>query len=104
MADTKKTKKNAEAWMFDVLKQPCITEKATLVAEAGQVVFNVDPQATKPKVKAAVEGVYGVEVKAVNILVSKGKTKRFRGIMGKRKDVKKAYVTLADGQNLDFSA
>lgn len=88
---------------YDVIKSPVISEKGTLVSEANQVVFNVAATATKPEIKKAVEGLFGVKVKAVNTLVRKGKTRRFRGRPGQLSDVKKAYVTLAEGQRLDVT-
>ncbi len=88
---------------YDVIVSPSITEKSTLVSEFNQVVFNVAKGATKPEIKAAVEALFGVKVTAVNTLLRKGKTKRFRGIPGRQKDVKKAVVTLAEGQSIDVS-
>lgn len=88
---------------YDVIVTPVITEKSTLVSEQNQVVFNVAKDASKPEIKAAVEALFGVKVKAVNTLVRKGKTKRFRGFAGKQSDVKKAVVTLVDGQSIDVS-
>ncbi|WP_394689737.1 50S ribosomal protein L23 [Hoeflea sp.] len=88
---------------YDVIVSPVITEKSTLVSEQSQVVFNVARRATKPEIKAAVEALFGVKVTAVNTLLRKGKTKRFRGIVGRQSDVKKAYVTLAEGQSIDVS-
>ena len=88
---------------YDVIVSPAITEKSTLVSENNQVVFNVAKKATKPEIKAAVEALFGVKVTAVNTLLRKGKTRRFRGFVGKRKDVKKAIVTLAEGQTIDVS-
>ena len=88
---------------YDVIRTPSITEKSTLVSEQNQVVFNVAKDATKPEIKAAVEALFGVKVKAVNTLVRKGKVKRFRGITGKQSDVKKAVVTLVDGQSIDVT-
>ena len=88
---------------YDVITSPVITEKSTLVSDQNQVVFNVARRASKPEIKAAVEALFGVKVTAVNTLVRKGKTKRFRGIAGRQTDVKKAYVTLADGQSIDVS-
>ena len=79
--------------MFEVIRSPVITEKATLMTERSQVAFRVAVDATKPEIKAAVEGLFGVKVVAVNTLVQKGKTKRFRGRPGVRSDVKKAYVS-----------
>ena len=88
---------------YDVILSPVITEKSTLVSEHNQVVFNIAKTATKDEVKQAVESLFGVKVKAVNTVVSKGKVKRFRGITGKRIDTKKAYVTLEEGETLDVS-
>ncbi|GAB5461343.1 MULTISPECIES: 50S ribosomal protein L23 [Hoeflea] len=88
---------------YDVIVSPAITEKSTLVSDQNQVVFNVARRASKPEIKAAVEALFGVKVTAVNTLVRKGKTKRFRGIAGRQTDVKKAYVTLAEGQSIDVS-
>ena len=89
--------------MFNVVRSPVITEKATLLTERNQVVFRVAIDATKPEIRAAVQGLFGVTVVAVNTLVQKGKTKRFRGRPGVRSDVKKAYVQLAEGQSIDMS-
>ncbi len=88
---------------YDVIVAPLITEKATRVSENGQVVFKVRLDADKGEIKEAVESIFGVKVKAVNTLVQKGKTKRFRGRPGKRNDIKKAFVTLADGQAIDVT-
>lgn len=88
---------------YDVIVSPIITEKSTLVSEANQVMFNVAADATKPEIKAAVEGLFGVKVKSVNTLVRKGKIKRFRGIKGRQSDVKKAVVTLVDGEAIDVT-
>ena len=88
---------------YDVVRRPVITEKATMASESGAVVFEVAIDSTKPQIKAAVEELFGVKVKAVNTTVSKGKTKRFRGRPGKRADVKKAYVTLEDGNAIDVT-
>ncbi len=88
---------------YDLIRKPIITEKATAAQEQGAVVFHVAPDATKPAIKEAVEAVFGVKVKAVNTVVSKGKTKRFRGRPGERSDRKKAYVTLEAGQTIDVA-
>jgi large subunit ribosomal protein L23 len=90
--------------MYDIIRSPVITEKATALSEKSQVVFRVAIDATKPQIKAAVEGLFGVQVRAVNTLVQKGKTKRFRGRPGQRSDVKKAFVTLAAGQTIDLTS
>lgn len=89
--------------MYDIISSPVITEKATLGSEFNQVTFRVPLTATKPEIKAAVEGIFKVKVTAVNTLISKGKTKRFKGRPGVRSDVKKAIVTLAEGQSIDVT-
>jgi len=86
-----------------VILRPVITEKATLGSEHGQVTFRVPLTATKPEIKAAVEKVFGVKVKAVNTLRQAGKVKRFRGVVGKRSDTKKAIVTLVKGHSIDVT-
>ncbi len=101
MAKTAKKTEAAE-WMYDVVRQPLVTEKSTLQAQHGQMSFLVPLGATKPEIKQAVEGVFGVKVKAVNTLINQGKTKRFRGIKAFRSDTKKAIVTLEEGQNIDL--
>ena len=88
---------------YDVIRKPIITEKSTMASESGAVVFEVAIDSTKPQIKAAVEGLFGVKVKAVNTTITKGKVKRFRGQLGKRKDVKKAYVTLEAGNTIDVT-
>jgi large subunit ribosomal protein L23 len=88
---------------YDVIRNPVVTEKSTMASEHGQVVFDVAMDATKPEIKAAVEALFSVKVKAVNTLVRKGKEKRFRNRLGVRNDVKKAIVTLVDGQSIDIS-
>ena len=89
--------------MYDIIRAPVITEKATMGSEHNQVTFKVPLDAVKPEIKAAIEGVFGVKVKAVNTLVVKGKTKRFRGRLGQRSDIKKAVVTLAEGHSIDVT-
>ncbi|HHS82045.1 MAG TPA: 50S ribosomal protein L23 [Devosia sp.] len=89
---------------YDVIVAPVVTEKSTLASENNQIVFDVAISATKPEIKAAVEDLFSVKVRAVNVLVRKGKTKRFRGISGRRKDVKKAIVTLAEGHVIDIAS
>ena len=88
---------------YDVIVSPAITEKSTMASEQNQVIFNVAKKATKPEIKAAIEALFSVKVTAVNTLVRKGKIKRFRGTVGRQSDVKKAIVTLADGQSIDVS-
>ncbi|AUN31423.1 50S ribosomal protein L23 [alpha proteobacterium AAP38] len=89
--------------MYDVVVAPVITEKATMGSEHNQVTFKVRMDATKPEIKAAVEGLFKVTVTAVNTSVVKGKTKRFRGTIGRRSDYKKAVVTLAEGSSIDVT-
>jgi len=88
---------------YDVIRHPIVTEKATMASEANAVVFEVSMDANKPVIKAAVEALFNVKVKAVNTSITKGKLKRFRGNLGKRKDRKKAYVTLEEGNTIDVS-
>ena len=88
---------------YDVIRKPIITEKATMASEANAVVFEVSMDANKPQIKSAVEELFGVKVKAVNTSIAKGKVKRFRGQTGKRRDVKKAYVTLEEGNTIDVT-
>ncbi len=89
--------------MFQIIRSPVITEKATLLSEKNQYVFRVALDATKPRIKAAIEGLFGVQVVAVNTLVRKGKTKRVKGRPGRRSDVKNAIVRLAKDQAIDFT-
>ena len=88
---------------YDVILSPVITEKATIASEHSQVVFKVASTATKPQIKEAVEKLFDVKVKSVNTLVTKGKVKMFRGTRGQRSDVKKAVVTLEEGQTIDVT-
>lgn len=88
---------------FDVIVAPHITEKATLLSENNAVVFKVANDATKPQIKEAVEALFDVKVAGVNTLVQKGKSKRWKGRPYKRSDVKKAIVTLAEGQSIDVT-
>jgi large subunit ribosomal protein L23 len=88
---------------YDVIIAPVITEKATNLSEQNKVVFEVAPTATKPQIKAAVEKLFDVKVKSVNTAITKGKIKVFRGIKGRRNDVKKAIVTLEEGQAIDVT-
>jgi large subunit ribosomal protein L23 len=91
--------KQVDARHYDVIVAPHITEKSTLLTENNAVVFKVAGDATKPQIKEAVEAIYDRKVKSVNTLVSKGKSKRWKGKPYSRSDVKKAIVTLADGQD-----
>lgn len=94
---------SAKAEQYDVIRRPIITEKATMASEANAVVFEVAIDASKPEIKAAVEALFSVKVKAVNTTIAKGKVKRFKGRPGKRNDVKKAYVTLEAGNAIDVT-
>ncbi|MCD1626307.1 MAG: 50S ribosomal protein L23 [Paracoccaceae bacterium] len=94
---------SAKVEHYDVIRKPIITEKATMVSENGAVVFEVAMDSNKPQIKQAVEALFGVKVKAVNTTITKGKSKRFRGQLGKRRDVKKAYVTLEEGNTIDVT-
>ena len=89
--------------MYEVIRRPLITEKATLISEHNQVAFEVAMDASKPEIRAAVEGIFSVKVTGVNTLIQKGKAKVFRGRKGRRDDVKKAVVTLADGESIDVT-
>jgi large subunit ribosomal protein L23 len=89
--------------LYEIIRSPVITEKATALTERNQVSFRVAMDATKPEIKVAVETLFGVTVLGVNTMITKGKTKRFRGRPGQRADVKKAIVQLADGQSIDFT-
>ena len=113
-ADKKKPKKSKKAKaekaggavnpaLYDFIKAPLITEKATMASEHNQVMFRVPLTATKPEIKEAIEALFKVNVTAVNTLIAKGKQKRFRGFLGRRADVKKAIVTLAEGQSIDVT-
>lgn len=98
----RKTHVNMER-MHDVIQAPVITEKSTRGSEHNQVTFKVAPDASKPEIKAAVEGLFGVKVKGVNTIAQQGKVKRFRGRLGKRADYKKAVVTLEEGHSIDVT-
>ena len=89
---------------YDVLVGPLVTEKATMLSEHGQIAFRVRLDATKAEIRRAVENLFDVKVTAVNTLRVKGKTKIFRGRRGRRSDYKKAIITLAEGQNVDYLA
>ena len=88
---------------YDVIRSPVITEKSTAASEQDKVVFTVSKTATKEEIKAAVEALFKVKVKSVNTLVRKGKNKRFRGIPGRTSDIKRAIVTLQEGQSIDVT-
>ncbi|MEQ9835923.1 MAG: 50S ribosomal protein L23 [Roseitalea porphyridii] len=89
--------------MYDIIRRPVITEKSTVLSQFNQVTFQVPLDATKPEIKSAVEQVFKVKVTGVNTQVRKGKNKRFRGIAGRRADVKRAIVSLAEGHTIDVS-
>ena len=93
----------ATARHYDTILSPVITEKATLLSEHNKVVFRVAMDSTKEDIASAVEQLFKVKVVKVNTLIQKGKTKRFRGRMGQRSDLKKAIVTLEDGQSIDIT-
>jgi large subunit ribosomal protein L23 len=99
---TQQTKLSSER-VYEVIRRPIVTEKSTMGSEYNQVTFEVAIGATKPEIKAAVEALFKVKVKGVNTLLQKGKVKRFRGVVGKRSDKKKAYVTLEEGHSIDVT-
>jgi large subunit ribosomal protein L23 len=95
--------KTIDARHYDVILAPVITEKSTLLSEFNAVVFKVAEDSTKPAIKAAVEALFDVKVVKVNTMITKGKTKRWKGKPYTRSDVKKAIVTLAEGQSIDVT-
>jgi large subunit ribosomal protein L23 len=101
---TKEKKLEAAEWMYEIVRQPHVTEKATMGSEHSQVTFRVPLSATKPQIKDAVETLFKVKVKGVNTLIQKGKTKRFKGQKGFRSDQKKAVITLEAGQTIDATS
>lgn len=98
-----KSKTEIDSRHYDVLVAPHITEKSTMLSEHNAVVFRVRGEATKPQIKAAVEALFDVKVLRVNTMVQKGKTKRWKGQPYRRSDVKKAVITLAEGQSIDVT-
>ena len=94
---------SVKAEHYDIIRKPLVTEKSTMASENGAVVFEVSIDSNKPQIKEAVEALFGVKVKAVNTSITKGKQKRFKGVLGLRKDVKKAFVTLEDGNTIDVT-
>lgn len=88
---------------YNVILGPVVTEKSTMLSEHNVVTFNVPMTASKPEIKAAVEALFSVTVEKVNTLRQNGKTKRFKGVMGRRSDSKKAMVKLAEGQSIDVT-
>ena len=102
-----KAAKNAavsDGTLYDIISRPVVTEKSTTALEQNKVTFKVPTTATKPRIKQAVEELFGVAVVGVNTILTKGKVKRFRGMTGKRSDVKKAIVTLKAGEQIDSEA
>jgi len=89
---------------YDIVLAPHITEKTTMLSENNSVVFKVAPTATKPEIKAAIEALFNVKVTNVNTIVTKGKSKRWQGKPYQRSDMKKAIVTLAEGQSIDVTS
>ena len=88
---------------YDIIRSPVITEKATTASEQDKIVFVVAKTATKPEIKRAIEVLFEVEVKSINTLNRKGKSRRYRNIMGRQSDTKRAIVTLAEGQSIDVT-
>jgi large subunit ribosomal protein L23 len=99
----KKQQAAPDARHYDIVLAPHITEKSTMLSEANAVVFKVAPSASKPEIKAAIEALFNVKVTNVNTIVSKGKTKRWKGTPYRRSDMKKAIVTLAKGESIDIT-
>ena len=99
----KKQKADVDIRHYDVILAPHITEKSTLLSEQNAVVFKVAGDATKPQIKAAVEALFSVDVTGVNTIVQKGKTKKWKGAPYTKSDIKKAIVTLKDGQSIDVT-
>lgn len=99
-----KKKLDVAEWMYEIIRHPIVTEKSANGSAYGQVTFRVPVDATKPKIKAAIETLFKVDVTAVNTSIQKGKTKRFKGIQAFRSDKKKAIVTLKEGQTIDVGA
>jgi len=100
----KKPQAATDARHYDIVLAPHITEKSTMLSETNAVVFKVAPTATKPEIKAAIEALFKVKVVNVNTIVTKGKTKRWKGKPYQRSDVKKAIITLAEGQSIDVTS
>ena len=97
------SKSFADTRHYDLIIAPVITEKATLASEQNKVIFKVRRDATKPQIKAAIERLFDVKVESVNTVLRKGKRKTFKGMRGVQSDVKRAVVTLAEGQTIDFT-
>ena len=94
---------SVKAEHYDIIRKPLVTEKSTMASENGAVVFEVSIDSNKPQIKEAVDALFGVKVKAVNTSITKGKQKPFKGVLGRRRDVKKAFVTLEDGNTIDVT-
>jgi len=99
----KKQKTQANARHYDIVRAPHITEKSTMLSENNAIVFKVAPDASKPEIKEAIEALFNVKVTGVNTMVTKGKSKRWRGREYQRSDFKKAIVTLAEGESIDIT-
>ena len=104
LKEKKNLKGKKDIGLLDIIRYPIVTEKSTNLSSHNQVTFAVLKTASKPEIKAAIESVFGVSVKAGNTLIKKGKVKRFKGRVGVQEDVKKAIITLNDGQQLDLGS
>lgn len=104
MAKAKEAEKQVCEAAYSTIVAPVVTEKSMMGSKDAQVTFRVPLEASKPQIRSAVESLFKVKVLAVNTSITKGKTKRFKGVLGRRSDVKKAIVTLAEGQTIDFGA
>ncbi|HYX47414.1 MAG TPA: 50S ribosomal protein L23 [Sphingomicrobium sp.] len=100
----KKPQAAVDSRHYDIVLAPHITEKSTMLSENNSVVFRVAPKASKPEIKAAIEALFNVKVTNVNTIVTKGKTKRWKGKPYQRSDMKKAIITLAEGQTIDVTS
>ena len=100
----KKQQTAPDARHYEIVLAPHITEKSTMLSENNSVVFKVAPSATKPEIKAAIEALFNVKVTNVNTIITKGKSKRWQGRPYQRSDMKKAIVTLAEGQTIDVTS
>jgi large subunit ribosomal protein L23 len=100
----KKPRAAVDTRHYDIVLAPHITEKSTMLSENNSVVFRVAPTASKPEIKAAIEALFNVKVTNVNTIVAKGKTKRWKGKPYQRSDMKKAIITLAEGQTIDVTS
>ena len=89
---------------YQIILHPLVTEKSTQQSEFNKMLFSVPLNATKLEIKASIEKIFSVKVNAVNTILSKGKVKKFKGVLGRRSNTKKAIVTLAPGNTIDLSA